>query len=259
MGDANDEDALLHRNPCLDHDYWIAQTPTSVAQFRQFVESSGYPGHAAECLQYPENRPVCWVSWHDALAFCAWLTERWRKTLPAGWRVSLPSEAEWEKAARGGEQIPLEIQATTAAKGFAPAASAMRDNPSPQREYPWGSDWAPDSSNAEMNVGNASSPGCFETGRSPYACEDMAGNLWEWTRSLWGKDWGKPEFTYPYLPDDRKREDLRAGNDVLRLVRGGSWSYNRAYARCAVRSRLSPRQPQPRPRFSGGVAFCPCS
>ena len=54
-------------------------------------------------------------------------------------------------------------------------------------------------------------------------------------RSLWGKDWDKPEFGYPYQPDDPKREDLRAGNGMLRVVRGGSWSYNRDDLRCAVR------------------------
>ena len=68
----------------------------------------------------------------------------------------------------------------------------------------------------------------------------MSGNVWEWTRSLWGKDWGKPDFAYPYDPDDRKREDLNAGNDVLRVVRGGAWSLNRDLARCACRLRGLP-------------------
>ena len=47
----------------------------------------------------------------------------------------------------------------------------------------------------------------------------MAGNVWEWTRSLWGKEWGKPEFAYPYDPEDRHREDLDALNDVARVLR----------------------------------------
>ncbi|MCL6512421.1 MAG: SUMF1/EgtB/PvdO family nonheme iron enzyme, partial [Anaerolineae bacterium] len=68
----------------------------------------------------------------------------------------------------------------------------------------------------------------------------MAGNVWEWTRSLWGKDFRKPAFKYPYRPDDPKREDLRASEDVLRVVRGGAWNGNRLYARCAYRGRYPP-------------------
>jgi formylglycine-generating enzyme required for sulfatase activity len=68
----------------------------------------------------------------------------------------------------------------------------------------------------------------------------MIGNVWEWTRSLWGKELGKPDFVYPYEPDDPNREDLKAGNDVLRVVRGGSWNFSRRNARCAYRSRNPP-------------------
>ncbi len=83
MGEAGDDDALLHRNTGLVREFWIAQTSVSVAQFRQFAAESGYHLRRTESLQDVENRPVTWVSWHDAQAFCAWLTERWQNQLPA--------------------------------------------------------------------------------------------------------------------------------------------------------------------------------
>jgi hypothetical protein len=175
------------------------------------------------------------VSWHDARAFCAWLTEIWRDRLPAGGSVSLPSEAEWEKAARGGVQIPTSVRYATIAQGFPSSETALQDNPFPRRIYPWGNDWDPDQANAEKSIGDTSAPGCFAAGRSPYGCEDMGGNVWEWTRSLWGTDWGRPDFLYPYDAHDVKREDPAASDDVWRVVRGGSWLDPRDFARCASR------------------------
>ena len=84
MGEEGAAEWELHRNEALDYDYWIAQAPVTVAQFRQFVTASGYPPSDSDSLQAPENRPVVRVSWHDAQAFCAWLTERWREKLPSG-------------------------------------------------------------------------------------------------------------------------------------------------------------------------------
>lgn len=97
-----------------------------------------------------------------------------------------------------------------------------------------------DFANVEMNIGRTSSPGVFLLGCSPHGCEDMAGNVWEWTRSLWGKDFQKPDFQYPYQPDDESREDLQADDDVYRVVRGGSWVNNQNLARCAFRLRFQP-------------------
>jgi formylglycine-generating enzyme required for sulfatase activity len=235
MGEPGDERAELHCNAGLDYDYWIAQTPVTVAQFRQFVAASGYDAHHPDCLRASENRPVVWVTWHDARAFCAWLGHRWREQLPAGWSVGLPSEAEWEKAARGGTSLPVPVQVTTVGRGFSFATAEWRDNPLPQRAYPWGGEFVPDHANCEGNVGAASTPGCFERGRSPYGCEDLSGNVWEWTRSLWSQDWREPEFGYPYGPDDANRENLAAEDDVHRVLRGGSWDLRRAFARCASR------------------------
>ena len=68
----------------------------------------------------------------------------------------------------------------------------------------------------------------------------MAGNVWEWTRSLFGRNWAKPDFGYPYRVDDARREDASANGDVLRVVRGGSWISHADYARSAYRNRFPP-------------------
>ena len=111
------------------------------------------------------------------------------------------------------------------------ATTELRDNPLPQRAYPWGDEFAADNANVEMNVGAASTPGCFERGRSPYGCEDLSGNVWEWTRSHYS--------SYPYRVQDG-RENLAAGDDVWRVLRGGSWYLVRVGARCAYRGGLHP-------------------
>ncbi|MGH8578847.1 MAG: formylglycine-generating enzyme family protein, partial [Gammaproteobacteria bacterium] len=92
-----------------------------------------------------------------------------------------------------------------------------------------------DKANAESTISETSAVGCYPTGYSPYGCEDMSGNVWEWTRSLWGKDVMRPDFKYPYEPLDGKREGLNAGDDVWRVVRGGAWYDDRYFARCAYR------------------------
>jgi formylglycine-generating enzyme required for sulfatase activity len=163
-----------------------------------------------------DNHPVVRVTFHDALAYCSWLTGKlceWAGTPPAlkemlasGGCVTLPSEAEWEKAARGADG----------------------------RIYPWGAVFDTEKANtSEGGVGTTSAVGCYPEGASPYSVQDMSGNVWEWTRSLWGKDWSKPEWGYPYLTLDSRREDLKAGDDILRVLRGGG--IDERYARCAYR------------------------
>jgi len=227
MGEQDDRDAPLHRNDTLDYDYWIAEAPVSVAQFAEFVTASGHTGQDMDALRPLANRPVVRVSWHDACAFCSWLNERWRRRLPAGWIVALPSEAEWEKAARGGLQIPRAIRLAGMAQGLSASDAPLQDNPLPRRSYPWGDDWREENANAERRIGDTSTPGIFSGGQSPYGCEDLTGNVWEWTRSL--------DSDYPYDAHDRRREDPDASDEVWLIVRGGSWCYHRAVARCGFR------------------------
>ena len=191
-----------------------------------------------------DNEPIVRVAWHDALRFCVWLTEAWRGHLPAGWVVTLPSEAEWEKAARGGEQIPARPEPFTlpeaASRLRAAADGPVLANPWPRRAYPWGDDFDAERANVQQAIGEPSALGAFPAGASPVGAEEMAGNVWEWTRSLYGKDIFKPTFGYPYQADDARREDLSAKDDVYRVVRGGSWSGLRVDARCAYRDWYSP-------------------
>ncbi|MCB0009428.1 MAG: formylglycine-generating enzyme family protein, partial [Anaerolineales bacterium] len=266
----------------LTEPYWLGQYPVTNAQFQMFVDDGGYeiaefwPEAAQEqpLIDGPfwrngqvwagntwrrtpydfgpkfalPNHPVVGVSWYEALAFCRWLTRRWREQglLPKHLAVSLPTEAEWEKGARGGEtipQTPLIIPAGQLTKATLPA---LLDNELPHRRYPWRSETSPEelTNIKETEIGVTSRPSIFADGISPYGCADMMGNVWEWTRTIWGKtDWEKTrgsarwhvelEYRYPYLADERERLDA----DLLwtRVVRGSSWFNETRSARCASR------------------------
>jgi formylglycine-generating enzyme required for sulfatase activity len=196
--------------------YYIARYPVTVAQFSVFVDTSGYEwGHRSR-QQGAENHPVVYVSWHDAVAYCNWLTARlqeWPGTpeplatllRTEDWRVILPSEAEWEKAARGIDG----------------------------RVYPWGNESDPNRANYdETGINTTSAVGCFPHGASPYGVEELSGNIWEWTRSLVGN------YPYPVRQAARaKREDLQAPLEASRVLRGGAFWRDRQGVRCAYRGR----------------------
>lgn len=193
----------------------IGKYPVTNRQYLRFVEATGQKWDWEQGRQADRaNYPAVGVTWHDARAYCDWLTGMWRVEgrIKQGEEVRLPSECEWEKAARGSDG----------------------------RLWPWGSEWdEANCNNGELNLSDASPVGMFPTGASPYGCLDMAGNTWEWTMSLWGEDWQKPQFGYPYDPADG-REDRAAGDKVSRVLRGGSFSDDRHFARCASRFRYSP-------------------
>ena len=221
MGVKDSEHSTVHLNEHLNYDYWIGETPVSVAHFRQFLNATGQvPGHP-ECLNAPENRPVTEVSWRDAMDFCDWLTNRWRGRLPAGWRVILPSQAEWQKAARGGLMIPVS-PCLVAIGEVATWAGELLPNPLPHRTYPWGEGGDLERMNCQSSVGTASTPGCFPSNVSPYACVDMAGNVFEWCRSQGGRDLGNslksPSDTKAGSPDSKAVEGDSPG-----CFLGGSW------------------------------------
>jgi len=199
--------------------FQIARVPVTNAQYQFFVKATEHepPSHWEDGRppRGLESHPVVYVSWHDAMAYCRWLSE------VTGKPIALPSEAQWEKAARGG------IPPGGGARGGA-------------REYPWGDEWDETKcNNRELGLEGTTPVGIFPEGRSPYGCLDMAGNVWEWTRSLWGQDFLKPEFKYPYNATDG-RENLEAGNDVLRVLRGGSFFNPRSIARCSSRGGYYP-------------------
>jgi len=155
-----------------------------------------------------ESHPVVYVDWYDALAYCDWLSRVLRRT------VTLPSEAQWEKAARGD-----------------------RDT----REYPWGEAFEPGLCNSlKLALGDTTPVGIFPAGASPYGVLDMAGNVWEWTRSLWRRAEEDTEFGYPYRPDDG-RENLEADRGIPRVLRGGAFYDGAGLVRCAYRYGYFPR------------------
>jgi formylglycine-generating enzyme required for sulfatase activity len=193
----------------------IGKYPVTNAQYLRFAEATQHEWKTSEGRK-PEkaNHPAVYMTWHDARAFCAWLTTQWRAAgnLATDEEVRLPTEAEWEKAARGVDG----------------------------REWPWGNDWDKQNCNTnELGLGDTSPVGMFPEGISPFGCLDMSGNVWEWTMSLWGADFQRSSFRYPYTPQGG-REDLNASDDVLRVLRGGSFYNYRGRARCAFRNRFRP-------------------
>ena len=256
--DGEDDEKPLLLNEMLTDDYWLAQYPVTNSQFAEFVEAGGY----GKVDYWPEaraanfwregafkgvwdsdfrsgpvdfgrpfnlaNHPVVGVSWYEGLAFVRWLTDLWRDRLPDGYGVILPSEAEWEKAARGGVQLPASSLVCSA--GFSPpTAEAVTTNPDSERRFPWVGEGL-FANVAESGIGSTSTPGCFPRGQSPLGCQDMSGNVWEWTRSHYEK--------YEYVPGDG-REDLTAGPDTYRVLRGGAYWNNADDAHCPRRN-LSP-------------------
>jgi formylglycine-generating enzyme required for sulfatase activity len=133
------------------------------------------------------NHPVVGVSWYEAMAFCRWLTHHLVYN-PDGYSYVLPSEAEWEYAARGVERRP----------------------------YPWGPE-QPDAERANFEQQNAGTTavGCFSAGATPERVYDLAGNVWEWTRSAY--------TDYPYDPNDG-RENPHDPVGKRFTLRGGGWS-----------------------------------
>lgn len=186
-------------------EYFIGRFPVTVAQFRVFVEETDHridPG----ALQPPADHPVAFVSWPDAVAYARWLEEKlrgWPDTPPVianvldgGWRITLPTEAEWEKAARGTDG----------------------------RIFPWGDEPRRDRANF---LGRGTSPvGSFACPECPYGLADMSGNVWEWTRTPFQ---ASPYELEPKLPE--LREDalwvMRGGSfgdppqNIRAAVRGG--------------------------------------
>ncbi|MBI3242977.1 MAG: formylglycine-generating enzyme family protein [Chloroflexi bacterium] len=189
-------------------EFWIGRYLVTNEEYRLFLldDRSRKASSAWQGRDFPmgkANHPVQYVSWKDALAYCQWLSRL------SGGSYTLPSEAEWEKAARGKDGL----------------------------KYPWGDDWQADLCNtSESKINDTTPVGKYSSlgGDSPYGCADMAGNVAEWTRSLLEGD--KSEFKYPYDPQDKQRENLNAADKVRRVVRGGSFIVDRWFARCASRT-----------------------
>ncbi len=191
--------------------YRIGKYPVTNGQYAEFIKRESrreyVPKRAGWFLGEPPSakldHPVVGISWHDALAYCGWLS---RET---GRLYRLPTEAEWEKAARGTDG----------------------------RFYPWGNEWVAETCNTGSS--DTTPVTAYPAGISPYGCYDMAGNVQEWTSTLWGSDEHKNKFSNPYRADDG-REDLEADQylyQVYRVHRGGAFNDAPVWLRCSARGR----------------------
>jgi formylglycine-generating enzyme required for sulfatase activity len=199
-----DEDSYEFEHPQhlvdIPYSYWITRFPITNEIYNFYVKANKIE-HPVPQWEVKKNHPVVQVSWKDTVKYCKWLDNTINGNFPTGWTFRLPTEAEWEKAARGDDG----------------------------RLFPWGSKFDKNVCNInEGSRGYTTPVGQYSPeGDSPYGCADMAGNVWEWTHSLW-KD-------YPYLINDGREEEET--KDAFRVLRGGAFNCSRKFVRCAYRTR----------------------
>jgi formylglycine-generating enzyme required for sulfatase activity len=173
--------------------FWLDRSEVTNAQFARFVAATDYrpQGEWPRETAGKDRHPAVHVTWRDAVAYCTWAGKR------------LPTEAEWEYAASGPDDWA----------------------------YPWGDTWDDSLAHFAGNRGNETTApvGSYPKGASPFGVLDLAGNVWEWTSSLY-----QP---YPYRATDG-REDLTTLGP--RVSRGGSWIDPERYLRVASRIWLGP-------------------
>jgi formylglycine-generating enzyme required for sulfatase activity len=189
----------------LSQEFWIGHSPVTNAQYAGFIQASGSRGKSRRDVSGKEDHPVVGVSWNDAQEFCEWMNQTHDKELPQGWQFRLPTEAEWEKAARGEYG----------------------------NEWPWGSEWDPqrcNTSDSSPRPGHTTPVGKYPLGASPYGAFDMAGNVWEWCA-----DWYDSK-EYARRAGGQVIDPKGPDSGEMRVMRGGSWSDDRHGARCACRS-----------------------
>ena len=181
--------------------YWIGKYEITFAQYDFYCEDIG--------IKKPidhgwgrENRPVIHVSWNDATAYSDWLSEK------TGLKFKLPTEAQWEKAARGPGGLI----------------------------YPWGNVYNMYNCNSKDGELKKTSPvGTYARGKSPYGCMDMAGNVWEWCAEWYDKDY------YKISPAKNRQGPVSGDKPDKRVMRGGSWDRESIELRCAKRGNGNPR------------------
>lgn len=203
-------------------EFAIGKYPVVNAEYSRFVESDGYrnasywtrsgweevgkernePRFWHDPRFNKPNQPVIGLSWYECVAYCRW------QSAQSGQTYRLPTEAEWEKAARGSDG----------------------------RAYPWGDTFDAARLNAregEQKVYCTTPVGLFPGGVSPYGLYDCAGNCWEWCASQWK---GPPSQT----AEENEWSAAHLEGQTLRVLRGGSWNYEAEVAQCFYRFRFEP-------------------
>jgi formylglycine-generating enzyme required for sulfatase activity len=193
--------------------FLIGRREVTIGEFALFAQSGTWPTDP-KAIAGPADHPVAFVSWTDALAYCRWLEAslknssatppRIAQALADGWRVTLPTEAEWEKAARSTDR----------------------------RRFPWGDEPRRDRANVggtgPVPAGSLACPECAN------GLSDMAGNVWEWTRS--------PLQPYPY---DESNDRANLGADALWVMRGGGFADPPQLVRVTTRGAAEPAARRP--------------
>jgi formylglycine-generating enzyme required for sulfatase activity len=203
-------------------EFAIGKYPVVNTEYSKFVEADGYrnasfwtrsgweeigternePRFWRDPRFNKPNQPVIGLSWYECVAYC-----RWQST-QSGRTYRLPTEAEWEKAARGSDG----------------------------RAYPWGDTFEAARLNAregDQKVYCTTPVGIYPGGVSPYGLYDCAGNCWEWCASQWK---GPPSQTV----GENEWSGAHLEGQALRVLRGGSWNYEAEVAQCFYRFRFEP-------------------
>jgi formylglycine-generating enzyme required for sulfatase activity len=177
--------------------YWMGRNEVTFDQYDKYCEETKKKKPSG--IGWGRgNRPVIHVSWDDAVEYCKWLSNE------KGLKFKLPTEAQWEKVARGTDS----------------------------RMYPWGNG-EPDETLANFNrkIVKTSPVGSYPKGASPYGLLDMAGNVWEWCNDWYGID---------YYKKSPKKNPTGPESGTGRVLRGGGWGNNAGYIRCANRGNYDP-------------------
>jgi formylglycine-generating enzyme required for sulfatase activity len=160
-------------------DFYMGETEVSNAQYAEFIEATNHQAPAnwrdRKFLPGTGDEPVADVSWADANAYCEWLGKE------LGTAVRLPTEAEWERAARGDTNF----------------------------KYPWGNEWNDEAAQSKEVEGKIRPVRSLEAGRSPFGVYGMIGNVWEWTSDLAVND-----LDEPILRDGAKQRIVKGGSST---------------------------------------------
>ncbi len=212
MGSDKKKDKLAYDDETPQHtvslpEYRIARVPVTVAQFAAFMKVTGQQTTA-------EEQGSAWN----------WTGSKWEEIKGADW--AHPRGRAATSRRRGSSRHLRLVARRRRASASGPACGCPTEAGMGEgragtdgRFWPWGNGEPTEKlCNFAMKVGDTTPVGRYPGGASPYGLLDVAGNVWEWTGSLWGKDVSKPEFGYPYDPKDG-REDLSAGQRAAHVAR----------------------------------------